>query len=119
MTDQQLPMFDGSGPELARDGIERVLAHQGQRWLSDTAASVIRFLESHPTYCADDLYRYNLMPYPPAHPNAIGALTRRLIEQGYLRATNSMLSKRTQAQARRVIVYSSTVYREASYDRAS
>ena len=114
MTDQQIPMFDGSGPELARAGIERVLAHQGDKWLSDTMANVIRFLQSHPTYCADDLHRYNLMPYPPAHPNAIGALTRRLIEQGYLRPINSTLSKRTQAQSRRVIVYASTVFRKAA-----
>ncbi len=112
MSDEyQMPMFDGSGPELAREGIQRVLAHQGEKWVSDTAANVIRFLRTHPTYCADDLYRYELMPYPPAHPNAIGALTRRLIEQGYLRSMDSMHSKRTQAQSRRIVIYRSTVFR--------
>jgi len=104
-------MFDGQGPALANEGIDQVLDHQGDRWLDLTTASVVAFLRTHAEYCADDLYRHNLMPYAPHHPNAIGALTRRLIEHGYLERVGSVRSARTQAQARRIIVYRSKVYR--------
>lgn len=112
MTDwTQGDMFTGDGPFRAADGMQRVLDHQGEDWAEVTRANVIHFLRSHPTYCADDLWRYQLMPYQPHHPNAIGALTRGLITAGYIAEVGSMLSKRDDAQSRRIIVYRSTIFR--------
>ena len=102
---------DGSsGAALADEGIALVLENESERWIDVTAANVIRFLRSHAEYCADDLYRYGLMPFAPHHPNAIGALTRRLIEHGYLSPVGSMRSEREPAHVRRIIVYQSTVF---------
>jgi hypothetical protein len=114
----QLGMFDGSGPARARQGMDQVLNHQlPDRWLDLTFANVVQFLRTHAEYCADDLYRFSLAPYPPHHPNAIGALTRRLIETGYLERVGSVKSRRTQAQARRIVVYRSRIFaRRVDYD---
>lgn len=105
-------LFDGMGPTLAAEGIDSVLEHAGDNWQRDTFALVIPWLKLHAEYCADDLWRYGLMPYEPHHPNAIGALTRRLIERGYLAnpPLRYIKSRRDQAQARKIPVYTSRVF---------
>jgi hypothetical protein len=108
----QLSLFTDAGPGLAAKGIEQVLDHAGEDWVTSTMARLVPWLKCHAEYCADDLWRDRLMAYEPLHPNAIGALTRRLIERGYLASPplRRIYSRRDLARNREIRVYRSRVF---------
>ena len=118
---KQLDMFGGepetnrptpTGRQLARVGIDQVLANESDEWTRRTLQALYAHAQQHAELFSDDLYEYEWMPFPPHHHNAVGGLWRRARELGILSdATRFVYSTRPEAHSRRVFVYQSLVFR--------
>ena len=103
--------FDNSGAKRAREGIERVMAAE-DRWHLESMRNAVPFLESHPEFSSDDMYRHKLWAWQPHHFNAIGAFCRKLRSAGYIsKPVRFIYSARGPAHARRIPVCRSMIYR--------
>ena len=104
----------GEGKARKDAGVQQVLANEPEPWKDVAYRNVMEFLRSHGSFCSDDLYRFNLIPYKPHHHNAIGALMNQIKKSGCVEFMGMMKTQRAPGHIRLIPVYRSTIFERRS-----